>query len=35
MLYGIKFTVSRLVGRGDIVSPDALAAYNEILLNKE
>lgn len=34
MLYGIKFTISRLVGRGDLVSPDALAAYNEILLTK-
>ena len=33
MLYGIKFTLSRLVGRADLVSPDALAAYNEILLN--
>ena len=34
MLYGIKFTISRLVGRGDLVSPDALSAYNDILLNK-
>lgn len=34
MLYGIKFTVSRLVSRGDLVSPDALAAYNEILLRE-
>ena len=34
MLYGIKFTISRLVGRGDLVSPDALAAYNDILLSK-
>lgn len=34
MLYGIKFTISRLVGRGDLVSPDALAAYNEILLKQ-
>ena len=33
MLYGIRFTLSRLVGRGDMVSPDALAAYNEILLS--
>ena len=35
MLYGIKFTVARLVGRGDLVSPDALAAFNEILLNRK
>ena len=34
MLYGIKFTLARLAGRGDLISPDALAAYNEILLNK-
>lgn len=34
MLYGIKFTLSRLAGRGDMISPDALAAYNEILLSK-
>ncbi len=34
MLYGIKFTISRLVGRGNLVSPDALAAYNDILLSK-
>ena len=34
MLYGIKFTISRLVGRENLVSPDALAAYNEILLTK-
>ena len=34
MLYGIKFTISRLVGRGDLVSPDALSAYNDIILNK-
>ena len=34
MLYGLKFTISRLAGRGDLISPDALAAYNEILLNK-
>lgn len=34
MLYGIKFTLTRLAGREDLISPDALAAYNEILLNK-
>ena len=34
MLYGIKFTVSRLRERGVLVSPDALAAYNEIVLNQ-
>ncbi len=32
MLYGIRFTVSRLIDRGNTVSPDALDAYNEILL---
>ena len=35
MLYGIKFTIERLAGRGDMISPDALAAYNEILLGRE
>lgn len=34
MLYGIKFTLTRLAGRGDMISPDALEAYNEILLNR-
>ena len=34
MIYGIRFTISRLVGRGDLVSPDALSAYNDILLNR-
>ena len=34
MLYGIRFTLTRLVGRADLVSPDALAAYNEILLEE-
>lgn len=34
MLYGIKFTIERLAGRGDLISPDALDAYNEILLGK-
>ena len=34
MLYGIKFTLARLAGREDLISPNALAAYNEILLNK-
>ena len=33
MLYGIGFTISRLTGRRDLISPDALNAYNEILLN--
>ncbi len=35
MLYGIVFTLSRLVGRKALISPDALAAYNEILLLKD
>lgn len=34
MLYGIKYTLTRLAGRGDMISPNALAAYNEILLKK-
>ncbi len=34
MLYGLKFTISRLSGRGDLISPNALDAYNEILLSK-
>ncbi len=34
MIYGIKFTISRLTGREALISPDALAAYNDILLNK-
>ena len=34
MLYGLKFTIARLCERGGLISPDALAAYNEILLGK-
>lgn len=34
MLYGIGTTIARLAGRGDLISPDALAAYNEILLGE-
>ena len=34
MLYGIGTTIARLAGRGDMISPDALAAYNEILLSQ-
>jgi len=34
MLYGIRFTLSRLVERGTIISPNAIAAYNEILVNR-
>ena len=33
MIYGLKFTLSRLTGREALISPDALAAYNDILLN--
>lgn len=33
MLYGIKFTITRLAGRADLISPNALEAYNEILLS--
>ena len=32
MLYGLKYTLRRLVGRDDLVSPDALEAYNDILM---
>jgi nicotinate-nucleotide adenylyltransferase len=35
MIYGIKFTITRLAGRNDLISPDALAAYNEVLLEKK
>ena len=34
MLYGIKYTLGRLSGRGDLISPDALAAYNWLLLER-
>ena len=34
MLYGLKFTISRLSDRCGLISPDALDAYNEILLDK-
>ena len=34
MLYGLQTTIARLAGRGDIISPNALEAYNEVLLNK-
>ena len=34
MLYGIRFTLCRLLERSALVSPDALAAYNEILLRR-
>ena len=35
MIYGIKFTLNRLLGRDDLISPDALAAYNWILLEND
>ena len=35
MLYGIRFTLNRLVQRSAIISPDALSAYNEILLSSQ
>ena len=34
MLYGLKFTITRLSGREALISPDALSAYNDILLKK-
>lgn len=34
MLYGIQFTLSRLLQRGGYISEDAIDAYNEILLNR-
>lgn len=33
-LYGLQFTLRRLSARGVPISPDALAAYNEIILRK-
>ena len=33
ILYALKFTLSRLSARGSLISPDALAAYNEIILS--
>ena len=35
MLYGIKFTLNRLVGRDALISPDALEAYNDLLMKKQ
>lgn len=35
MLYALEYTISRLSGRGSLISPDALNAYNEILLQRE
>jgi len=34
MIYGIRSTLSRLLERSALISPDALAAYNEILLSQ-
>lgn len=34
MLYGIQFTLSRLLNREGYISEDAIDAYNEILLNR-
>ena len=34
MLYGIRFTLERLLDRSALISPDALSAYNEILMNQ-
>lgn len=34
MLYALQFTISRISGRGGLISPDALDAYNEIVLSK-
>ena len=34
MLYALQFTISRISKRGGLISPDALNAYNEIVLNK-
>ena len=32
MLYGITFTINRLIKNGAVVHPDAISAYNEIIL---
>ncbi len=34
MLYGIEFTLTKLLQREGLLSEDAIAAYNEILLNR-
>ena len=34
MLYGFGFVIPDLVKRGRAVHPDAIAAYNELVLNK-
>lgn len=34
MLYGLSFTIKRLIDQGRIVSLDAVMAYNEILQNR-
>lgn len=34
MLYGLQFVIPDIVKRGRAVHPDALAAYNELVLNK-
>ncbi len=34
MLYGISFTLARLIHNGSYLSEDAINAYNEILLNR-
>ena len=34
MLYGLRFTIGRLADRGASISPDAIDAYNEIVLSK-
>lgn len=33
VLYALQYTISRLASRGSLISPDALFAYNEILLS--
>lgn len=35
MLYALQFTIFRIAKRGGLISPDALDAYNEIILCRE
>lgn len=35
MLYALQFTISRISRRGGLISPDAIDAYNEIILHRK
>lgn len=34
MLYGIRFTLKHLLRKAALISPDAIGAYNEIIINR-